>query len=370
MKNILYIGPYKENTGLGRSARRYIDALGYNLDINLSIRPIYFTKNLDHINESGKDYNEFEENCSKSYDMVIQHGYAHSFVYMYEFGENICIPEINTYNIGHTGWTDRVNMMDTVIVPSRWVENSLKQSGCETKMKMIPEPFDIKRYDNFESRPIFDGQNDSFVFYYIANYNEINNILALITAFYLEFEKHDDVSLVIKTNQLGQPDLQEAQNFIKYEIQKLQKALRVKDQNINKPHILIGNYREDYIMNLHSQADCYVNTCKCEGFGAASIESMLFDNLTIVNQASGPNTYINRDNGFEIKSILSNIYSTEYYFEYENTIYEMWREPLLNSIKQQMRKAYETDEYVKAQKLSKFNKNIFTADYFIEELLK
>jgi glycosyltransferase involved in cell wall biosynthesis len=275
MKNILYIGPYKENTGLGRTARRYIDALGYNLDINLSIRPIYFTPHLDYGNEAGKDYIEFEDNSSKSYDMVIQHGYANCFEYRSEYGQNVCIPEISTYNIGHTGWIERINMMDTAIVSSDWTKSSVLDAGCNIPIKTIPEPFNFKHFDqNKEYTPIFNTQDEKFVFYYIANHKDKNNINALLAAFFLEFKTHDDVSLIIKTHKEGFTD-QEAEQIIVFDIEQLEKCLRTNHNNIIKPHILVGNYMQEYIMRLHKQADCFVNVCRCENFGAAAIESII-----------------------------------------------------------------------------------------------
>jgi uncharacterized membrane protein (DUF106 family) len=56
--------------------------------------------------------------------------------------------------------------------------------------------------------------------------------------------------------------------------------------------------------------------------------------------------------------------------EYEYTIHEMWREPYLNAIQQQMRKAYETSHEEKVQKLNNFNKEIFSQSHFIEKLFE
>jgi len=368
MKNILYIGPYKENTGLGRTARRYVDALGYNLDINLSIRPIYFSAHLDYGNESGKDYVEFEDNSSQAYDMVIQHGYPNCFEYHADFGENICIPEINTYNIGHTGWTERLNMMDTVIVPSEWTHKSIVDAGCESKIKRIPEPFNLEHF-NKTYEPIYELDEEAFVFYYIASHKDKNNINALVAAFFLEFQSHDNVNLVIKTHKEGFTD-SETERIVIYDIEQLEKCLRIDYDSVVKPHILVGQYQQEYIMRLHYQADCFVNVSRCENFGASSIESMLFNNLTIVNKGSGPNTYIDHKNGFEINSFLSHVYSKDFYVPYEYTIYEQWREPYLDSIRKQMRLAYETTELEKDTKIQNFDRNIFTEENFLKELFK
>lgn len=368
MKNILYIGPYKENTGLGRSARRYVDALGYNFDINLSIRPIYFTPYLDYGNEAGKDYNEFEENSSKSYDMVIQHGYPNCFEYRYDFGENVAIAEVDTYGIGHTGWIERLNMMDRVITPSVWSRSSMLDAGCESKITILPEPFDLSKF-NQDYSPMFNDKNNDFVFYYIAKHQDKNNIKALLAAFFLEFKKHDDVKLVIKTDINGF-DNQEAEHIVAYDIQQVERALRIQEKNIQVPKVIIGYYEQEYIMRLHNQCDCYIDVCKAEAFGASAIESMLFKNLTIVNKETGPNTYINTNNGFVIDSMLTNVYSKDFYMENTFTVYEKWREPFLDSIQQQMRLAYETKDIEKNNKINNFDREIFSEKAFVEGLLK
>lgn len=368
MKNILYIGPYKENTGLGRSARRYIDALGYNFNINLSIRPIYFTPFLDTGNESGKDYAEFEDNSSSYYDMIIQHGIPNCFEYRKDFGENIAITDIDTFNIGHTGWVDRINLMDRVIVQSDWSKKSLQQAGLQTKIEVIPEPFDLSKFDRSYDT-LFDNPNKDFVFYYIGKHQDKNNIKALLAAFFLEFKKHDDVKLIIKTDITGF-DHQEAEKIITYDIQQVEKALRVDSKQVQAPHVIIGYYEQEYMMRLHHQCDCYVNVCRCESFGPSAIESMLFNNLTIVNSGIGSNTYINKINGLEIESFMTNVYSKDYYMENTYTIYEKWREPYLDSIRQQMRKAYELSSFEKRDKLLHFNKTKFSETSFVERLLK
>lgn len=368
MKNILYIGPYKENTGLGRSARRYIDALGYNFNVNLSIRPIYFTPYLDTGNESGKDYAEFEDNSSKSYDMVIQHGVPNCFEYREEFGENVAITDIDTLGIKHTGWVDRINMMDRVIVQSEWSRKSLEQAGLETRVQVMPEPFDLSKYNqNYDT--LFSNPDNDFVFYYIGKHQDKNNIKGLLTAFFLEFRKHDDVKLIIKTDISGF-DHQESEKIITYDIQQVERTLRVNSKYVQAPHIIIGYYEQEYMMRLHSQADCYVNVCRCESFGPSAIESMLFNNLTIVNQGVGANTYINKYNGFEMESFLTNIYSKDFYMENTYTIYEQWREPYIDSMREQMRKAYETTQEEKIAKLQKFDKQQFSEESFIKNLLQ
>ena len=52
------------------------------------------------------------------------------------------------------------------------------------------------------------------------------------------------------------------------------------------------------------------------------------------------------------------------------TIYEEWREPFLDSIRKQMRLAYETSSKAKKEKLNNFDREIFSEESFVKGLFK
>ena len=204
MKNIFYLGPYKENSGLGRSSRRLIDCLNSSSNINLSIRPVYFSQNtvFDPSEDRHLVFTENEENFSPNYDCIIQHGHPEMFEYHQKFGKNIGLVEIETMDLSHTGWIEKINLLDEVVVGSLFAAQSLYDSGVSIDIKIIPEPFNIekfhKQYDNF----FFNAagyENKPFVFYTIGQYSEKKNIKSIIVAFLLEFEKEENVKLFIKT---------------------------------------------------------------------------------------------------------------------------------------------------------------------------
>lgn len=257
-------------------------------------------------------------------------------------------------------------MMDRVIVQSEWSKKSLQQAGLNAKVQVIPEPFDLSKFHT-DYDPLFNNHNNDFVFYYIGKHQDKNNIKSLLAAFFLEFKKHDDAKLIIKTDITGF-DHQEAEKIITYDIQQIERTIRVNANYVQSPHIIIGYYEQEYMMRLHNQCHCYVNVCRCESFGPSAIESMLFNNLTITNSGIGSNSYINKNNGFEMESVLCNVSSKDFYIENTYTIYEKWREPYIDSIREQMRKAYETTPDQKTQKLTNFNRNEFSEEYFRNQL--
>jgi hypothetical protein len=164
MKNILYIGPYKQQNGLGKSSKRLVDALATNNNINLAIRPVFYTTS-KYYDGLDNPYTEFEENSFKYYDAVIQHGLPDMFEYNRKFGKNIGIVEIETRNLSHSGWIEKINLLDQVMVNSVFSASSLLDSGVNIPVDIIPEPYDLMKYKT-EYRKVFLHDNTKpFVFY-------------------------------------------------------------------------------------------------------------------------------------------------------------------------------------------------------------
>lgn len=371
MKNILYIGPYKEHSGLGRSSRRYINALGSSMDTNLSIRPVYFTKNIDITNDNNVDFSEYEENSANSYDMVIQHGYPDMFVYDSRFGKNVGIVDIETIRLEHTGWIERINLLDEVLVQSQFSKDALLGSGVKIPIKIIPEPFDVPKYNKGLYPTFFEEikkDQDPFIFYFIGNHTDKNNIRGIITAFFMEFTKYDNVRLIIKTN-MNYTNYSDAEQVLTYDIDLIEKALRVSKQDIMPPQVLIGDMSDSDILRLHASCHCYINAVKAESLSSSCIESALFGNLPIVTDGIGSNTYIDNRNGLVVESTVANVWSSSYYIENVFTIYEKWHEPYVDSIRRQMRKAYELTEEEKEIKRKHFDKSIFSYENFNKKIL-
>ena len=139
--NVLYLGHYRENSSIGYSSKRYIHAINDIDYINLSVRPLYLQKNVS--SNIPPHILTCEQNRSDYYDMVIQDTFPEYYEYNGSFGKNICMPKIISRNLQHTGWIDKINMMDEVWVNSYFAEKSLRESGVDKLIKVIPEPFDL-----------------------------------------------------------------------------------------------------------------------------------------------------------------------------------------------------------------------------------
>lgn len=340
MKNVLYIGPYKESNGLGRSSRRFLDCLSINNSINLSCRPVFFSK--DNLYKESLQYNEFEENYSSHYDCIIQHGHSSMLQYNSEFGKNIAIVEIETKNINHTGYIDNLNLMDEIIVSSYLSRDSLEMAGVKTKIKIIPEPYDLSLYSK-QYKSFFEYNKDKqpFIFYTIGQYTEKKNIKGIMLAFLLEFDKEENVKLFIKTDDYYR-DHGDLEKIIQYDISQLKRAIK-KNKSCDID-IICGQLPDIDIVRLHQSANCYVNAVKSDAFGPCVIESKICGKQSINTKHIGSSTYMNNTNSIMVDAEETNVFYTNTNPYRNFSIYEIWHEPSISSLRNAMRKSYENSE--------------------------
>ena len=336
MKNILYVGPYKENNGYGRSSRRVIDSLINDSNINLSIRPIYFTSKI--YNELSNKYDDFEENRQGHYDCIIQHGYPESFHYDGRFGKNIGIAQIETRKLIHSKYIDNINLLDKIVVGSLFSAESLLESGIRTETKIVPEPYDLTSFSK-ETAEFFENKiPGSFIFYTIGQYTDKKNIKGIILAFLLEFNTEDNVELFIKTDSYHLPSTT-LEELISADIEEIKGVIRRNSSNCPKISVLAGYLEDKDIIRLHKSCDCYVDAARADGNGCCAIEAMLCDNQVISTNGIASSNFIIH-NGFVIDSTNNNIFSTDIHSDHSFTIHELWYEPNIDSLREKMREAY------------------------------
>lgn len=357
MQNILYIGPYKENNGLGKSSKRFVDALITNNNLNLAIRPVFYHQPSEIVFFNNEAYEEFEGNSFKYYDAIIQHGCPAMFEYHRSFGKNIGICQIETKNIGHSGWIEKINLLDEIITHSIYSVDSLVDSGTQTSVRILPEPYDLSVYTDNEGKDFFSfKENKPFIFYTIGSYIPKNNIKGIILAYLLEFDKEDNTQLFIKTHSYTQHS-EDLKKIIEYDIEITKNVIR--KEKIPDIDILCGYLDDLDIVRLHKSADCYINCARGDSFGASAIEAMLSDKLVINTRGIGSNTYINSQNGIIVESSPVNVYSDAYFDKNTYTIYEEWYEPNIASLRQAMRDAFEMNQNSIKDKQQMFDKSIF-----------
>lgn len=340
--NILYIGHYRENNGLGYSSRRVISAIKNIPNSNLSIRPIFLQNNNLYSNEEIK---QLEYTKHNNYDIVIQHTLPDFLEFNRYFGKNIALTEIETRNLYHTGWIEKINMMDVVLVGSYFSKLSLTESGVKIPIRVVPEPYN-------RSRNLKQNQSNSFKFYTIGNFTDKKNIENILIAFFLEFNKNDDVELILKIKNV-------TEKYINKLINKIYKILRINPNSVNVPIIVNEELSNEHMYDLHHSCDCYLDLARGSSNGSCSIEAMLHGNIVISTDNIGSVSYVNKTNGFIVDSQLTRVRSQpQYGLDNIYTIHESWYEPDIDSMRSAMRQASGLSLSDINEKLNSFNHNI------------
>lgn len=357
MKNILYIGPYKENNGTGQSSRRWVNCFSSNSNINLKIHPVFFTTSSINLLIDENIYKKYENNQLDHYDYVIQHGHPEMFVYDKRFGINIGIVEIETRSIYRSGWKNQLNLMDEIWVNSTNAIFALEEIGVTKPILFKPEPYDLMLYKKSYDPFFTDKSVDSpFVFYTIGSYNEKKNIKNIILAYLLEFNKRDNVRLFIKTDHYKY-DPHSLEIILKNDIEDIKMALR--KNTYCDIDFISGRVSDVDIIRLHQSGDCYVNACRADGCAGNSIEAMLSDSVVISTKNIGSSTYFNSSNALMVDSIPCNVFSSHFLNKNILTIYEEWDDPNITSLQTKMREAYYMSQKDKEKIIKNYNKNLF-----------
>ncbi len=353
--NILYLGHYREDSALGHSSRRYISALEHVKNIKLSVRPLYLQTKTFGI--QGKIL-ENELNKSDYYDAVIQDTMPDYYEYNARFGINICVPKIISRNLRHTGWIEKINMMDEVWVNSYFAEKSLRESGVVKMIKVLPEPFDI----NIKTQKKLDTDKE-FNFYTISSSDDKDSLISLLVAYMTEFDKEDNTRLIIKTNG---DDETEIKNLMRNAYRITKKS----SEAVNEPIVVVGDVEEHKMHQLLNNCDCYIDVSKGSYTTASCIEALIHKKLCIVTNGTANSSYVTKDNGFLVDSDRENILSACKYSTHNiSNIYETWNNPNIQSIKSQMRKAASLSASEKQKKISKIDINIFDNTNFSRYIL-
>lgn len=340
-KNILYIGPYREFSGAGNSARNYIQALLEN-GHDVCIAPIYYTGDIYPDNEISSEILPLENNYLTSYDISIQHCHPFDYVYSASFEQNIGIYQFNSGDI-HPAITSRLELMDKIIVNSVCNYKAISKT-CRTeisdKISIWPELIDHnlpkKSYTQY---PWIKQTPKPIVFYTIGDFVERKNINILIKAFLYTFQDYDNVELVIKTKpHYSHNDLDVINKELEYHIDKIYKSLKINKKSGKQPKIMVGKFDYNYLLALHQNCNIYVDCSMAENFGYAVLEAALFGNYLIVNQNSS--TAEISENAFLTSSTSKSIDDPYAMNCIENTTKRYWYEISFDSLCENMMNAY------------------------------
>jgi len=347
-KNILFIGPYRQQDGWGQSARNLISSL-LTTSHDLTLRPVYLA-NTSLVNDEVFDKLEGK---SGNYDVIIQNCLPEQFSYKYG-AKNIGFFCVETNNLENTPWISHCNLMDEIWVHSYCEKRTLEYSGVKTPIKIIGGSINIQKFQNAPPKMY----KEDFVFYFIGN-GERKNLKALITAFHLEFRRNEPVELVIKTSGNEQEVIQYIQG-IKQEL-----GLYPNFEQYKQEQIITKHLTEEELVQLHVNGDCFVMPSRGEAWCIPALDAMGFGNIPIVTENTGMEDFVkNNVNGYTIPGHEIPVLCAQRPLPYIYTGNETWMDPDIESLICAMRGAYQAKKNNSVHYLKMVQEGKKTVNYY------
>lgn len=282
---IKYTGPAKDYSGYGEAVRHDIAALVKAGVMVTTQIPIYCPELSDY-GPLG-DLAVSLQNAEIGYSIKIIHTTPNVYGIFMEPGK---------YIIGRAFWeTDKVPLdfsinlqqCNEIWTGSEFNKQAMRNAGVTKDIYIIPEAIDAD-FEPEDYTPYITENKDDYKFYSIFEWTERKNPLALLEAFWREFEGVEGVSLTLKTYQVSfGPDKREP---IDQQIRKLKAKLNLKNYAPVYMYRQLMDRRQVY--RFHRTFDCFVSAHRGEGWGIPQMEAMAMAKPVISTNLGGIHEYM------------------------------------------------------------------------------
>lgn len=227
-------------------------------------------------------------------------------------------------------WVENLNTFHLIVVPCTANATALKDSGVEVPIAVIPMPTFQEDYSlqNIAKYSIPSITEDTTIYYNISQWSHKKGIDALIRAYYLAFQKDEDVLLVLKgyvgmTNQKG-----DAQKLLGA-INEIRAAMRLKKY----PRIFIADDVTDEagIKKYHATGDCYVNFSRGEGWCIPAYDAVMYGKELITVKHTAMLDWVDDKYTFVVDSHKDSVHNMPHPDPDLYTANELWFEPNVHS---------------------------------------
>lgn len=340
---VLFIGTYREVSGWGDAANKYIMALDHvGVDVIprvIRIRPEWV--------EPHPRILALENQSSHGCNIVIQNMLPHLMDFNGHFDKNIALFYTETNNLGRSNWVSKLNTMDELWVSSKASVECCAKSNIKKPVEVIPIPCDpdvyTREYPSLEL-PISD---DTFMFYYVGEHSPKKNLQALLIAFHSEFSKNENVCLVLKVGMMGQPD-QVVNSVAGQFINDIKGAMRIHDRldAYLKEILITQRLTDEQLYALHQRGDCFVSPSCGEGWSIPAFDAASFGKPVIMARKVAPQ-FLTDENAFLIQSHEEPVLYQHAPVRDIYTSYETWERIDIMELRKTMRLAYNNRELSK-----------------------
>jgi glycosyltransferase involved in cell wall biosynthesis len=384
MKNIIYIGQFKDASGYANAARGYLRILDQFLDrtkFNLKTLSLNFEKE-DYSSGIDKELIEKYELLNPSEFIknekyiILLHGLPNfcflntkQFPIFEMFQNKNCIKKVNLVawetDIVPQPWMEiyKKNIFDELVVFCNWNKQVFEQ---QTGLKASVAYHPITDFDSTQK-----PTNKLFRILSMSQWQHRKGFDILLRAYYQEFFDHDDVELFIKTYRSETTkgfSAEHEKNIVVDEIRNYKNEI-THYGTYPKCKVLLktGFSSKEEIIDLYNKSDVFCTPTRGEAFGLTIAQAAMSGLPCIVPDKGGHLDYLDPQSTYFISSSWEPAYHMPfpvYSCKDMNLV-----EPSLSSTRKQMRKAYEdwkngnlTEKSVNAKKYTESvlqNKNIF-----------
>ncbi|HXN59801.1 MAG TPA: glycosyltransferase [Acidimicrobiales bacterium] len=228
-------------------------------------------------------------------------------------------------------WRNRCNAMDEIWVPSEHNLRSFANAGVAvSKLHKVPETFDVDLFDPVVTPLALEGAR-GYVFLSMFAWIDRKAWDVLLRAWFEEFSRQDDVTLLMKTD----TDLAPGTNA-QHEVDSFIRTHLGHDPKKGPRVIVLDQPLESTdVPRLYRAADAFVLPSHGEGWGRPYMEAMAMGLPTIATRWSGNLEFMSDDNSYLIDYKLVPAPQNTWLRG------QQWAEPSLSDLRRAMRRVYE-----------------------------
>jgi len=339
---ILYVGTTWESSGWGEVAKSDLKILSEKFDV--VSRPLIYKGEAN----TG-EFALLEEKSLNGITHVIQYCLPQQWE-RYGTMKHVGYMEVESTDISSSRMANYLNMVDEIWVPNIDGVCAVKQV-FNGPVKYVPHAIDLSVYKKNYKRTEIPEISGTFTFLCVSENVPRKNLEGLITAFWLEFDPTEPVSLIIKTDE----SVFGVVNHIK-------EKLRLYDINAYQRIVVISSrLSQEQMLGLYQQADCYVNPSMGESWCLPVVHSLGFNKPVVSSLAGGPGDLMQfYDSHYKISCFQEPCEGHNLGMAGYQTGCDTWSKPVVKSMSVQMRRAYKDRNYpVSSNNLEKFSNDQF-----------